>query len=161
MHKTGQRKIFYDYDRIFFMKFAITSAYANPLHPGHIECFTLSKELADELIVIINNDIQAALKRGVPSFQDESYRMSVVSALKPVDKVVLSVDTTPSVCETLEQIIKELQEANPLCEIIFTKGGDRFAHEIPERAICEAYGVKIVDGLGAKTHHSSAFVPSK
>ena len=52
-------------------KVAITSMYANPLHPGHIECLELSKELADELIVIVNSDHQARLKRGTDSFQDE------------------------------------------------------------------------------------------
>lgn len=35
---------------------AITSMYANPIHPGHIECLNLSKEQADELWVIVNND---------------------------------------------------------------------------------------------------------
>jgi len=44
-------------------KLAITSMYANPLHPGHIECLELSKQQADELWVIINNDHQAKLKR--------------------------------------------------------------------------------------------------
>ncbi len=148
------------YDSIETMKIAITSVYANPLHPGHVECFELSKQHADELIVIVNNDIQSKLKRGVESFQDEEYRMKIVSALKPVDRVVLSIDTTPSVCETLEKLIKELKENDPSCEIIFTKGGDRFAYEIPERVVCDTYGIKIVDGLGTKTHHSSAYVQS-
>ncbi len=143
------------------MKIAITSVYANPLHPGHVECFELSKQLADELIVIVNNDTQAELKRGVASFQDQAYRMKIVSALKPVDRVVLSIDTSPSVCDTLESLIKELRTKNPDCEIIFTKGGDRFAYEIPERTVCDAYNVTIVDGLGSKTHHSSAYVAQK
>jgi cytidyltransferase-like protein len=41
----------------------ITSGYFNPIHPGHIECFELSKMLGDELWVIVNNDHQAMLKR--------------------------------------------------------------------------------------------------
>ncbi|MDQ5968699.1 MAG: Adenylyltransferase/cytidyltransferase family protein [Patescibacteria group bacterium] len=44
-------------------RLAITSMYANPLHPGHIECLDLSLEHADELWVIINNDNQAEMKR--------------------------------------------------------------------------------------------------
>ena len=55
------------------MKYAITSMYANPIHPGHIECLELSKELADKLLVIVNNDKQAELKRGVKSFQDKTF----------------------------------------------------------------------------------------
>lgn len=140
------------------MKIAITSVYANPLHPGHIECFELSKALADELIVIVNNDHQARLKRGTESFQDEQFRMSVVRALRPVDRVVLAIDRDGSVKETLAFLIRELRAKHSDCEIIFTKGGDRFAHEIPERAICDEYGVCIVDGLGAKTYNSSSYV---
>jgi cytidyltransferase-like protein len=140
-------------------KIAITSVYANPLHPGHIECFELSRALADELIVIVNNDIQAKLKRGVESFQDEQYRMKVVASLKPVSKVVLSIDTDPPVSNTLTKVIEEVRaEHGNDCEIIFTKGGDRFANEIPERVVCDAFGVRIVDGLGAKTHNSSSYV---
>ncbi len=140
------------------MRIAITSVYANPLHPGHIECFELSKQLADELIVIVNNDHQARLKRGTESFQDEQYRLKLVASLKYVDKVKLSIDTDPTVCKTLESLIEELRSEYDTCEIIFTKGGDRFANEIPERAVCEQYGVRIVDGLGAKTHNSSSYV---
>ncbi|NTV22223.1 MAG: adenylyltransferase/cytidyltransferase family protein [Candidatus Yonathbacteria bacterium] len=143
------------------MKIAITSVYANPLHPGHIECLELSKELADELWVIVNSDHQASLKRGVPSFQDEVYRMRVVGALKPVDRVVLSIDQDGSVAETLRMVIEELKGRDDVDEIIFTKGGDRFAYEIPERVVLDEHGVRIVDGLGAKTHHSSAYVDRK
>ncbi len=139
-------------------KIAVTSVYANPLHPGHVECFELSKELADELWVIVNSDYQAKLKRGVDSFQDEKYRMEIVAALKPVDRVILSIDTDKTVCVTLEKIFTELRDMDDVGEIIFTKGGDRFADEIPEAKVCREYGVKIVDGLGAKTHNSSSYV---
>lgn len=142
-------------------KIAITSMYANPIHPGHIECLELSKQLADELIVIINNDHQASLKRGVKSFQDEAFRMKVVAALKPVDRVVLAIDADATVCKTLATIFKELQSTHEGVEIIFTKGGDRFANEIPERKVCEQYGVSIIDGLGEKTYNSSSFVKQK
>lgn len=141
------------------MKVAITSVYANPLHPGHIECFELSRALADELIVIVNNDHQARQKRGTESFQDEQFRLKVVESLKPVSRAVLSIDSDPTVCKTLAQVIENVRATHgETCEIIFTKGGDRFAAEIPERSICEQYGVQIVDGLGAKTHSSSSYV---
>jgi cytidyltransferase-like protein len=137
---------------------AITSMYANPIHPGHIECLELSKELAEELIVIVNSDYQARLKRGTESFQDEQYRLRVVEALKPVDRAVIAIDKDGSVCATLDKLITELMEGEDVREIIFTKGGDRYATEIPERAVLEKHGVRIVDGLGAKTHSSSSYV---
>lgn len=139
------------------MKIAITSMYANPLHPGHIECLTLSKQLADELWVIVNNDHQARLKRGVKSFQDEAYRLAVIASLKPVDRAVLSIDDDSTVCKTLQQLLLEAMSKTGVTEVIFTKGGDRFAHEIPERTVCDTFGVTIIDELGSKTHSSSSY----
>ena len=102
---------------------AITSVYANPLHPGHIECMELSKSEtgANELWVIVNNDHQAELKRGEKSFQNEQFRMKVVESLKPVDRVFLSIDQDKSVCESLDMVIREAKESGRFDEIIFTK----------------------------------------
>jgi len=139
-------------------KYAITSMYANPIHPGHIECLKLSKELCDELWVIVNNDKQAELKRGVPSFQDESYRKEVVGSIRYVDHVFISTDDDGSVCKTLNNLVLAIRNIDSEAEIIFTKGGDRFVNNIPEKAICDSLGIKIVDGLGLKTHHSSDII---
>ncbi len=73
--------------------------------------------------------------------------MQVVAALKPVDRVFLSIDQDKSVCESLDMVIREAKESGKFDEIIFTKGGDRFASEIPEASILASHGVKIVDGL--------------
>ncbi len=134
--------------------------YANPIHPGHIECLELSKSeaWADELWVIVNNDHQAEMKRGVKSFQDEKFRMEVVRALKPVDRVFLAIDTDGSVCASLQVLIDEAKSSGQYSEIIFTKWWDRFAAEIPEAVLLRSEWVRIVDGLGAKTHNSSDFL---
>jgi cytidyltransferase-like protein len=129
--------------------------YANPIHPGHIECLQLSKELVDELWVIINNDKQAELKRGIPSFQDENYRKIVVESVRYVNRAEISIDQDGSVCKSIKLLYDEIKSIDPDSEIIFTKGGDRFANEIPEKVICDSLGIKIVDGLGFKTHNSS------
>ena len=84
------------------MKYAITSMYANPIHPGHIECLELSKELADKLLVIVNNDKQAELKRGVKSFQDETFRLKIVTSIRYVDYAIISIDSDPTVCASIE-----------------------------------------------------------
>ena len=135
--------------------------YANPIHPGHIECLEMSKKLGDELWVIINNDFQAELKRGVPSFQDENFRMKVVESIKPVDKVFLSVDKDSSVCKSIYELHKKAKSEFMGCKIIFAKGGDRFANEIPERKICDELEIEIVDGLGAKIYNSSDLLKKK
>ncbi len=139
-------------------KLAITSMYANPLHPWHIECLELSKKHADELWVIINNDFQAKLKRWVESFQDENSRSQVVLSLKAVDKTFISIDQDESVCKSLEWLIEKAQKSNKYAEIIFTKWWDRFASEIPEAGVLKKYGVQIIDGLWKKTHSSSDLV---
>ena len=43
-------------------KAVIVSGYFNPIHKGHLEYFNNAKAQADELIVIVNNDVQRALK---------------------------------------------------------------------------------------------------
>lgn len=137
----------------------ITSGYFNPLHPWHIECFELCKALWDELRVIVNTDEQIRGKTGKDDvFQDEQFRMRIVSALKSVDRVVLSVDQDGSVCESITYVVWQIRrEYGPDVKIIFGKWGDRFASNIPEVQVCKELWVEIRDGLGAKTHNSSDY----
>ena len=140
------------------MKYAVTSMYANPIHPGHIECLKLSKEIADELWVIVNNDKQAELKRGVPSYQDENFRMKIIESIRYVDKAILAIDQDGSVVESIKLVHSLIKQKNPNAQIIFTKGGDRFGHEIPEGHICQILDIMIVDGLGEKIYDSSDLI---
>lgn len=137
----------------------ITSGYFNPIHPWHIECLELCKELGDELRVIINNDKQVREKTGKEEvFQDEIFRSRVVGAMKVVDETVLSVDQDGSVCESIQhihQLIKEKYGEDT--KIIFGKWGDRFAGNIPEVKICKDLNIEIRDWLWAKTHNSSEY----
>lgn len=137
----------------------ITSWYFNPLHPGHIECFELCRELWDELRVIVNTDNQIRIKTWKQDvFQDEQVRMRIVSALKPVDRVILSVDQDGSVCESITYIVNLIRnEYGSDTKIIFGKWGDRFANNIPEVQVCKDCNVELRDWLGAKTHNSSDY----
>lgn len=125
----------------------VASGYFDPIHSGHIEYLELAKKLGDKLIVIINNDEQAKLKKGFV-FMPYEEREKIVKSLKFVDGVVKSVDGDSSVCKTLEMIKPD----------IFAKGGDRFSYEIPESKICSKFGIKIIDGLGNKIQSSSELV---
>lgn len=126
------------------MTTVVASGYFDPVHVGHIEYLERAKKLGDTLIVIINNDEQAILKKG-RSFMNEDDRWIIISALACVDEVMMSIDKDESVCKTLKKI-------NP---DIFAKGGDRHIGNIPEKGICEKYGIKIVDQLGDKIRSSS------
>ena len=120
------------------------SGYFDPLHVGHVEFFQLAKDLGSKLIVIVNNNHQAEMKKG-SVFMDEKDRMEIVAALRHVDEVFLSIDKDNSVCKSLEFIKPN----------IFANGGDRSLDEIPETAIMEKYNIKMVDGLGDKIRSSS------
>jgi len=120
------------------------SGYFDPIHVGHLEYLQLAKKLGDNLIVIINNNLQAELKKG-STFMDEKDRMEIVAALRCVDEVFLSIDTDKSVCKSLEHIKPD----------IFANGGDRSLDEIPETAVMKKYNIKMVDGLGLKIRSSS------
>jgi D-beta-D-heptose 7-phosphate kinase/D-beta-D-heptose 1-phosphate adenosyltransferase len=120
------------------------SGYFDPIHVGHLEYLQLAKKLGDNLIVIINNNLQAELKKG-STFMDEKDRMEIVAALRCVDEVFLSIDTDKSVCKSLERIKPD----------IFANGGDRSLDEIPETAVMKKYNIKMVDGLGSKIRSSS------
>jgi cytidyltransferase-like protein len=132
-------------------KAIIVSGYFNPIHKGHLEYFNTAKSSADELFVIVNNDFQRDLK-GSKEFQLEDERMIIVSNIKAVDLAILSVDTDRTVCKTIEKIAKEYGSAYTLA---FANGGDQNNDTIPERSICEAMGIQLLDGLGAKIQSSS------
>jgi D-beta-D-heptose 7-phosphate kinase/D-beta-D-heptose 1-phosphate adenosyltransferase len=135
----------------------ITSMYANPIHPGHIECLEMARELGDKLVVIVNNDHQQELKIG-KIFQDQDFRMKVVSSLRVVDDVLLSIDMDGSVCQSIETVVlNQKMVLGENTKFIFAKGGDRFVSNIPEVEVCNKLAIKIVDGLGAKTHNSTDF----
>ncbi len=68
-----------------------TSGYFDPLHVGHIECFEKAKALGDKLIVIVNTDEQAIMKKGFV-FMPLKERMKIIESLKMVDKVIPSID---------------------------------------------------------------------
>ena len=132
-------------------KVIIVSGYFNPIHKGHLEYFNNAKSKADKLFVIVNNDNQRKLK-GSKDFQDENERMFIVSNIKAVDKVVLSIDTDRTVCKTIESIAKEFGEK---FNLVFANGGDQNNDNCPEKDICNKYNVELIDGLGDKIQSSS------
>ena len=74
------------------------------MHPGHIECLRMAKELGNILIVGLNTDNSVRKIKGTmrPIF-NESDRATVLSAIRWVDYVVLFDDLTP---QKLIQLLK-------------------------------------------------------
>ena len=128
------------------MSIACVSGYFDPIHIGHIEYFKLAKQNADKLMVIVNNDEQAILKKG-KHFMPVEERMKIIQELKCVDYVIKSVDLDRTVCKTLE-----ITYPRPT---YFCNGGDQNNNSIPEAKICNELGIELIDGLGDKIQSSS------
>ena len=128
------------------MSIACVSGYFDPIHIGHIEYFKSSKNIADKLMVIVNNDEQAILKKGA-AFMPADERIKIIQELKCVDYVVKSVDLDRTVCKTLATV-----EPKPT---YFCNGGDQNNNSIPEAAICNELGIELRDGFGEKIQSSS------
>lgn len=147
---------------------AIASGYFNPVHKGHIELFEKAKQICDGLIVIVNNDKQRELK-GSKEFQTEEERCKIISSLKPVDSVFLSIDEDRTVRESLKLLSERYKkmESDPIrnpkieYQLIFVNGGDQFSNTVAERDVCMEYGIYMIDGLGEKIQSSSWLLKDK
>jgi len=136
----------------------IASGYFNPVHKGHIEYLTKSKELGDRLFVIVNNDLQRELK-GSKEFMSEDERKFVVESLKPVDWAVVSIDKNRLVDKSVEMIHTLYKDEFE--NFIFTNGGDQTEQTIGEKLICQKLNIKMVFGLGHKIQSSSWLLNKK
>ena len=132
-------------------KAVIVSGYFNPLHKGHLELFDKAKSAGDELWVIVNSDLQRELK-GSKEFMDENERLTIVSAIKYVDKALISIDKDKTQCATLAHIADSY---NKDFDLFFANGGDQNNESIPEVPVCREKRIGLLEGLGDKIQSSS------
>ena len=132
-------------------KAIIVSGYFNPLHKGHLELFEKAKSVGDELWVIVNSDLQRALK-GSKEFMDEYERLLIVNAIKYVDKALISIDKDKTQRATLAFLADEYGDD---FEQFFANGGDQNNESIPEVPVCKEKGIGLLEGLGDKIQSSS------
>ena len=132
-------------------KAIIVSGYFNPIHKGHLEYFNNAKDLADELFVIVNSDLQRALKES-KEFQKEDERLFIVQNIKAVDTAIISIDKDRTVCASIEAIFETYGDQYQLG---FANGGDQDNNSIPEAPICKELGIQLIEGLGDKIQSSS------
>lgn len=128
------------------MKIVCVSGYFDPVHVGHLEYFKKAKALGDKLVVIVNNDEQARMKKG-KHFMPVKERKVILEEFRCVDEVVIAIDEDRTVRKTIESLVPKPS--------MFCNGGDQFNTIIPEGEICEKYGIDLVDGLGEKIQSSS------
>lgn len=125
----------------------------DPVHIGHVRLFNEARKLGDELVVILNNDNWLRMKKGEP-FMSEIERKEILESFRAVARVIITKhkpnDSDRSVCRELEKLRPD----------IFANGGDRHSGNIPEYALCEQLGIKMVFnvGQGGKVQSSSWLV---
>ena len=133
------------------LKAVIVSGYFNPLHKGHLELFQKAKATGDELWVIVNSDLQRALK-GSKEFMLEEERLMIVRAIGIVDKSFISIDTDKTQCATLSDLARKYSDKY---QLYFANGGDQNNDSIPEVPVCKEKGIGLLEGLGDKIQSSS------
>jgi cytidyltransferase-like protein len=127
------------------VKRIIVSGYFNPLHGGHLDMIEAAKEMGDHLIVVVNNDIQQMQKKD-RIILDEHNRSRLISALRHVDEVVLSIDQDHTQIMTLRHIA----DTYPEDELVFANGGDRDSEKaIPESDVARERNITLVFGVGS------------
>ena len=136
-------------------KIVMVSGGFDPIHIGHIRYIQEAKKLGNYLVVVLNNDNWLRYKKG-KEFMPENERKEILEAISGVDKVVISQHKKNtkdiSVCEEIKKIKPH----------IFANGGDRKpdGDPVPEVALCEELGIKIIYnvGHGGKVRSSSELV---
>lgn len=131
----------------------VISGYFNPIHVGHIRYIKKAKKLGTKLIVIVNSDYQVKLKGSYP-FMSEKERLEILSNIKGVDNVLLSVDKDKSVSKTLKLLKPD----------IFANGGDRNLKDAknPKSSLyqdmktCNDLGIKMVYNVGGSKIQASS-----
>jgi cytidyltransferase-like protein len=137
-------------------KVVAVSGYFDPPTPTHLVLFQAARKLGDLLVILLNNDAQLLIKRKGTKLEGRIRyplmdRALILSEIRTVDAVVVSVDTGRGISETLRAVKPH----------IFAQGGDRDLTNLPEEEIevCKAIGCEIVCGVGGgrneKSHSSS------
>lgn len=120
------------------MRLVAASGYFDPLHRGHVEYLEAARRLGDELVVILNNDHQAAHLRGVVR-TPQTDRARIVGSLRCVDRVVVAHDHDNDVAETLATLRPK----------VFAKGFSASASEV---ATCSRLGIEVRIDIGDDLH---------
>ena len=100
----------------------------DPIHSGHITYLQEARKLGDILLVGVNSDAWLTRKKGYP-FMPGTERVAIITALECVDHCILFDDNDDSAIEA----IRNAKFMYPDSQIIFSNGGDRTIHNIPEQ----------------------------
>jgi rfaE bifunctional protein nucleotidyltransferase chain/domain len=114
-------------------KIVFTNGCFDIIHAGHVDYLEKAKSLGDFLVVGLNSDESVKRLKGKDRpVNPQEQRKKVLSALKPVDLVVIFEEDTP------ERLIKEIKPD------ILVKGGDWKIENIVGSDFVKSYGGKVL-----------------
>lgn len=113
-------------------KIIMASGVFDLLHPGHIYYLEQSRQLGDELVVIVTNDQVANRTKGKTLFSAES-RKQMVAALACVERAIIPIETEPA------RYYRTVLDINPN---VITLGHDQRFSETELLAELARYGWK-------------------
>lgn len=113
-------------------KIVFTNGCFDLIHVGHLRTFIEAKKMGDLLIVGINSDRSVkALKGETRPIISEQDRAELISALKPIDYVIIFDEN--NVSRLLETIKPD----------IYVKGGDYTLENLPEKETIVRYNIEV------------------
>lgn len=121
----------------------IVSGGFDPLHEGHIANILESAAESDGVIALINSDNWLCRKKG-KNFMSLYTRKTIINAIKGVIETIEFDDSDNSACDGLRKI----RSKYPVDYLVFAKGGDRTADNIPEIDVCRELDIKIKYNVG-------------
>jgi D-beta-D-heptose 7-phosphate kinase/D-beta-D-heptose 1-phosphate adenosyltransferase len=121
----------------------IVSGGYDPIHEGHIENIIESRQNSDGVIALINSDEWLIRKKG-KNFMSFAMRKMILENIKGVIEALGFDDSDNSACAGLELVRKKY----PNDKLMFAKGGDRNAGNIPELDTCAKLNIEIKYDVG-------------
>ncbi len=121
----------------------------DPIHKGHVRMIQAASGFGS-VVVIANSDEWLMRKKGYV-FMPFEERAEILESIKGVGAVVKAKDDDETVCETLRDLRPNM----------FANGGDRKDDNVPEVAVCQELGIKMLWNVGGDKIQSSSWLVEK
>ncbi len=121
----------------------------DPIHKGHVRMIRAASAFGG-VVVIANSDEWLERKKGYV-FMPWEERAEILDSIKGVVAVVKAKDDDGTVCETLKDLKPDA----------FANGGDRKDNNVPEVALCDELGIKMLWNVGGDKIQSSSWLVEK
>lgn len=120
----------------------------DPVHSGHLAYIKEAMKLGDNLIIILSRDDQVEAKKSY-CFMPYEERKAILEAIidSGIETIIGSGD---KVVENIDLDITSCLSLRYYEPTVFAKGGDTWdSGNLPEQAVCEELGIKVVFGVGS------------